>query len=231
MEEKRIMNKKAVYITVSVIVCSVLMCLVDGVMQPSYPVKSAIKVCLFLIVPLCYFIINRSEFPAFKALFKPKKRDMLIALGLGVLVYGFIVGGYFVLRGIIDFSGIVANLDGKTGINAGNLLYVAIYMSFVNSFLEEFLFRGFAFITLKRKTSRRFAYIFSSVMFAFYHSGVTAGYFNIGVFILTLVGLVAAGVIFDFLNERSGSIYTSWIVHMFANFGTNTAGFIILGVI
>lgn len=229
--EKKHLSKKSLYIVISVIVCSALMCLVDGVMQPSYPIKSAIKIFLFLIVPFCYFVVNRSELAAFKSLFIPKKRDMLIALGLGALVYGFIVGGYFLLRGIIDFSGIVANLDGKTGINAGNLLYVAIYMSFINSFLEEFLFRGFAFITLKRDSTRRFSYIFSSVMFAFYHSGVTAGYFNIGIFLLTLVGLVAAGVIFDFLNERSGSIYTSWIVHMFANFGTNTAGFVILGVI
>lgn len=231
MEKKKTINSKALYIIIAVTVCSVVMSLVDGIMQPSYPVKSAIKVCLFLVVPLCYFIINRPELNEFRQLFKPKKRSILIALGLGVFVYGFIVGGYFVLRGIIDFSGIVANLDGKTGINAGNLLYVAIYMSFINSFLEEFLFRGFGFMVLKKHTVGYFAYFFSALFFAIYHSGVTAGYFDIGVFLLTLAGLVAAGVIFNFLDDKSESIYTSWIVHMFANFGTNTAAFVILGVI
>ena len=231
LEKTKKINIKAIYIVISVIVCSVLMSLVDGILQPDYFFKSIIKVCLFLLVPMGYFLINRSELPDFQSLFRSEKRGVIIALGLGVLVYGFIVGGYFVLRGFIDFSSIALGLDERTGINADNLLYVALYMSFVNSFLEEFLFRGFAFISLKKQTSRGFAYIFSALMFAIYHSGVTAGWFNIGIFLLTLLGLVIAGFVFSFLDEESGNIYTSWIVHMFANFGTNTAGFIILGVI
>ena len=60
---------------------------------------------------------------------------------------------------------------------------------------------------------------------------MTAGWFNIGIFVLALVGLMLAGIIFNFLDEKSESIYTSWVVHMFANFGINTVGFILFGMI
>ena len=229
--EKRKANIRALYMILSVIICSLAMSLVDGVWQPGYFIKSIIKIGLFLIVPLIYFLVNRSDISEIRTLFKPKPRSILIALGFGILVYGFIVGGYFLLRGVIDFSGIAASLGEEAGVSADNFVYVSIYISLVNSFLEEFFFRGFSFACLKKSTSRGLAYIFSSLMFALYHSGMTAGWFNIGIFVLALVGLMLAGIIFNFLDEKSESIYTSWVVHMFANFGINTVGFILFGMI
>ena len=35
----------------------------------------------------------------------------------------------------------------------------------------------------------------------------------------------------DYLNELNNNIYSSWFVHMFANFAINTVGFILFGVI
>ena len=231
MSEKRRVNMKAVYTVLSVIICSAAMSLVDGVIQPKYFVKSLIKICLFLIVPVVYFLVNRKDLPTFKSLFKPRGRDVAVALGLGAVVYAFIVGGYFLVRGFIDFSNVASGLGESAGVSADNFLYVSTYISFVNSFLEEFFFRGFAFISLKKETSRGFAYVFSALAFALYHSGMTSGWFNIGIFALTLAGLMIAGFIFNFLNERSRNIYTSWIVHMFANFGINTVGFILFGML
>ena len=229
--KKRKANARAVYMILSVIICSLVMSFVDGVLQPGYFIKSIIKIGLFLIVPLIYFCINRSEIAAVKSLFKPKRSSILVALGMGAVVYGFIVGGYFLLRGVIDFSGIAASLGEEAGVSADNFIYVSIYISLVNSFLEEFFFRGFSFACLKKSTSRGLAYIFSSLMFAIYHSGMTAGWFNVGIFLLALAGLMIAGAIFNFLDEKSESIYTSWVVHMFANFGINTVGFILFGMI
>ena len=224
-------NKKSIYAMLSVIICAAVMSIVDGVIQPQYFVKSAIKILLFLLVPMMYFVVNREETGEVKQLFQPRAKHIAIALGLGALVYSFILGGYFLLRGVIDFSGVASQLTESAGVSADNFIYVSLYISFVNSFLEEFLFRGFAFFTLKRLTSRKLAYIFSALAFALYHCGMTAGWFNIGIFALTLAGLFIAGVIFNFLNEKSGNIYTSWVVHMCANFAINTIGFILFGMI
>lgn len=40
--------------------------------------------------------------------------------------------------------------------------------------------------------------------------------------------LPAGGLIFNWLNEKLGCIYGSWLTHMFANFAINTIGFLLL---
>ena len=101
----------------------------------------------------------------------------------------------------------------------------------MNSFLEEFFFRGFGFITLKKYTTRKVAYIFSSVLFAIYHVGMLVGMFGFGALLLLLFGLIIGGCIFNFLNELNDNVYPSWFVHMFANFAINTVGFILFGIL
>ena len=98
---------------------------------------------------------------------------------LGIGVYIIIVGSYFLTRNIIDFSNVTSSLSKNMGITSTNFIYVSLYISLMNSFLEEFFFRGFGFITLKKYTSRKTAYLFSSVLFAIYHIGMLVGMFNI----------------------------------------------------
>lgn len=218
------------YVMISVIFCAVAMSLVDGVIQPPYALKSVIKVVLFLLVPFTYFALHQKDWGQVRALFVPQKRDLLIALALGAGVYGFILGGYLLLTKLYDISELVLKLTADAGVGADNFVFVSIYISLVNSMLEEFLFRGFAFLTLKKLTNRRFAYIFSALIFAIYHFGMMAAG-NIWISLLALIALFVAGCMFNWLNERSGNIITSWLVHMFANFAINTIGFMIFGII
>lgn len=218
------------YVMVSVIFCAVAMSFVDGVIQPPYAVKSAIKVVLFLLVPFTFFALCQKDWGQVRALFVPAKRDFLIALALGAGVYGVILGGYLLLTKLYDISELVLKLTADAGVGADNFVFVSVYISLVNSMLEEFLFRGFAFITLKKLTTRRFAYMFSSLVFAVYHFGMMAAG-SIWISLLALIALFVAGCMFDWLNERSGNIITSWLVHMFANFAINTVGFMIFGII
>lgn len=102
-----------------------------------------------------------------------------------------------------------------------------IGISFVNSFLEEFFFRGFSFLSLKECLNRNLAYTFSSAMFALYHIAMTVGWFSLPVVLLALLGLYIGGIIFNYINERFNTIYLSWLIHMFANFATNTIGYML----
>ena len=47
-------------------------------------------------------------------------------------------------------------------------------------------------------------------------------------FLLVMAGLTAGGLIFNHLNQRLGTVYISWLVHMCANFAINTVGFMLL---
>ena len=219
------------YVILSVVFSTMAMCVVDGVITPPYFLKSIIKIVLFLVLPMIYFILYKDKYDYLKRLFMPKKRDFLLAMLLCIGVYTVIIGAYFFLGSYIDLSTIRDSLTSGIGVNAQNFVYVAIYISFVNSLLEEFFFRGFAFLVLKQEINKRIAYIFSSAMFALYHLGMTSGWFNVFIYTLAMLGLFVGGCIFDFLNEKCENIYPSWLVHMFANFAINTIGFILFGII
>ena len=219
------------YAVVSVLLSTLLMCFVDGIISPPYLYKSIIKIVLFLLIPLGYFLLSKDKSAYLKKLFVPKKKDFLLALLLGIGVFAVIMIAYFFLGDYIDLSGIKESLTTGIGVTADNFVYVAIYISFVNSLLEEFFFRGYAFLILKEESGRKFAYIFSSAMFALYHVGMTSGWFNILIYILSMAGLFVGGCIFNYLNEKCENIYPSWLVHMCANFGINTIGFILFGII
>lgn len=222
-------KKRTAILTVMVAVCCIIMAIVDGVIQPDYAVKSAVKIALFLICPAIYLCIDKEL--KLREIFRPNKKGMKIAFGLCIPVYIVILGAYLLLKDVFDFSAITTSLTGNIGVNKSNFVFVALYISFINSLLEEFFFRGFAFLTLKNITTARFAYIFSAAMFALYHIAMMTGWFSITVFILALAGLFAGGLIFNCLNAKSGNIYTSWFVHMFANFAINTIGFMLFGII
>ena len=117
------------------------------------------------------------------------------------------------------------------GIDKNNFIFVTLYISFINSFLEEFFYRGYAFITLKKHINKKTAYIFSSSIFTIYHIGMLTDFFKFPEIILMIIGLFIGGCIFNYLNEKTNNIYPSWIVHMFTNFGINTIGFILFGII
>ena len=219
------------YAIFSVLLSTLLMCFVDGIISPPYIYKSIIKIVLFLLIPLGYFLLYKDKGAYLKKLFVPKKKDFLLALLLGIGVFAVIMIAYFFLGDYIDLNGIKESLTTGIGVTADNFVYVAIYISFVNSLLEEFFFRGYAFLILKEESGRKFAYIFSSAMFAFYHVGMTSGWFNILIYILSMIGLFIGGYIFNYLNEKCENIYPSWLVHMCANFGINTIGFILFGII
>jgi len=221
------MKKRSTSLVVAVaLLCGAVMALVDGVLKPGYAVKSVIKIALFLLVPLVASRADKSL--SYLSLLRPKKKGVLPALLLGVGIYVLIVGAYFAVSPFFDFSGIASSLTRDMGVTAENFLFVSLYISFVNSFLEEFFFRGFVFTNLKKLSGRGAAYWFSALVFSLYHVAMMVGWFSPLLFLLVMLGLAAGGFIFNFLNEKADTVYCSWLTHMFANFAINTVGFILL---
>jgi len=221
------MKKRTITLVLAVtIVCCLIMALVDGVLRPGYAVKSAIKAAMFMLMPLLASKIDKNV--CYLSLLRPGKRGLLPAIGLGIGIYAVILGGYFLVASFFDFSQIAGALTENVGVTKENFLYVSIYISFANSFLEEFFFRGFVFTNLKRLSGRRVAYLFSAGIFGLYHVAMMIGWFSAGLFLLVMAGLVIGGMLFNWLNEKLDTIYCSWLTHMFANFAINTIGFILL---
>ena len=224
------MKQRRIYVIASTVACALAMSFVDGVIQPPYGLKSFLKVVLFLLVPLGYFGHFRA-WDSLKALFLLKKRELAVALALGIGAFGVITGGYMVISRFFSLEEAIWQMTAEGGVNPGNFLYVSFYIALVNSMLEEFFFRGYAFLNLKSLTSRSFAYFFSAVLFAVYHLGMVSGNGNPLIWGGALILLTASGLILNALNEHSGSILTSWLLHMCANLGINAVGFYVFGMI
>lgn len=224
------MNKRRIAAIIAIVlVCCGVMAVVDGVIQPHYAVKSGIKVLLFLVLPVIYSVFDKEL--NLKELFKPNKKGMKAAITLCVPIYVVILGAYILLKDVFDFSAVTKSLTGNVGVSRDNFAFVALYISFVNSLLEEFFFRGFAFLVLRKIWKSSYAYAFSAAAFALYHIAIMTGWFSIGVYAITIGGLFAGGLIFNYLDAKSGNIYTSWLIHMFANFAVNTIGFMLFGIL
>ena len=222
------------------LVCCGSMALVDGVWQPGYAIKSAVKLAVFGITPL--IATRRWGLIPLKELFAFRKKGFFTALGLGLAIYALILGGYLLLRNVFDFSQVAGSLTKNAGVTKDNFLYVSLYISFVNSLLEEYFFRGFLFRNLcvpdgpdplvgtgvPDGPRQLLAHFTSAVLFAAYHIAMMLGWFGFGLNVLVLLGLTAGGLIFNRLGQKLGCIYASWLPHMFANFAINTIGFLLL---
>jgi len=206
-----------------------LMAIIDGIWQPGYAVKSVWKIVIFLGVPVLYSLKNKDI--RLIEVFSVKRKGIVTSILIGIGVYAFILACYFTIGSYFDFSKVTDALSEGVGVTKDNFIFVAIYISFINSLLEEFFFRGFVFLNLSRLADRKFAYIVSSFAFSVYHAAIMTGWFSVWLFALLLFSLMAAGIIFNRLNEKQGNIYTSWFVHMFANFAINTVGVILFKII
>lgn len=222
-------QKRSILIICTSVLCCAFMAVIDGVIKADYFVKSLIKLVVFIFIPFLLFIFEKKLL--LKSLFNFNCKKLKNIPILCVALYTLIICAYFLFKDFFDFSNITKSLSNNIGVSGQNFIYVSLYISFVNSMLEEFFFRGFVFMNLKKTLNRKWAYIFSALIFAIYHIAMMTDWFSIWVMIISLVGLFIGGLIFNFLNEESESIYPSWFVHMFANFAINTIGFILFGAL
>ena len=222
---------QGIWIIAFVALGCLMMYVVEVWIRPGYFTKSLIKMLVFAGLPL---LCPVGEGPAtlITTLFMPRQKKQLLRWAfVGALVYFGLLGGYGLLRSLIDLEQIAARLGGNLGVNRGNFIYVALYISFINSLLEEFFFRGFAFLHLKKYLPLWAAHTFSGLAFALYHVAILTGWFPPLLFVAIILGLWLTGVFFNLLDRAGESIYPSWVVHLCANLAINTIGLSMFGLI
>ena len=224
------MTSKKSIITIFIALACISMYLIESYIKPMYVLKSLYKILLFAGLPLLYSAFDKEV--KFKEYFIiHDKRQIKIALALGLSVYLLVQVGYFILKGFINLDNISMVLENNLSINKDNFILVSLYISFINSLLEELFFRGFGFLTLNKFLSKKYSYAISAFAFSIYHVSILANWFNAVIYVLFIIGLFGTGLFFNFLNDKYNNIYNSWIVHMCANFSINTIGFIMFGLI
>ncbi len=216
-------KKSAVVVLLLSLALCVCMGLVDAVLSPPYAIKSAIKLVLFGAVPVLYLVAAKSFEP--RKLLSLKKQHAKLIAPLAVGIFAVILVAFFALRNFIDFSSVTNSLTADAGVTRENFIFVALYIALINSFLEEFFFRGFCFFGL-RPLGLPFAYAASALLFSAYHVAFMDGWLSPVIFALALFGMALGGGIFAFLNHKTESLLPSYLVHMASNLATNLIGII-----
>ena len=217
-------TKKSIFmITLIVLVC-IVMAIIETIIEPTYFVKSVLKIVFFLFLPLVFMKLQKER--VFADGFSLNKKRIIKLLGLGLIIYVIIMAAFFITKRIFNYSSLVNSLSADQKVSQNSFILIALYISFCNSLLEEFLFRFVAFIKLSEYTTKNVAYIFSSWMFALYHIAMIGSSFPVSLLLLALVGLAVGGGIFNYVDDKSRNIYNSWIIHMFADFAIMTIWYI-----
>jgi len=146
----------------------------------------------------------------------------------GVLALIVILGGASVYGLLFNTNALEAQINSASKSTA-DFLPVALYIVFINTLLEEIFFRGFVFLTVYRNGSPVFAYAFSSLLFAVYHSYIFSTKFPIGLVLLAMAGLSIAGFMLSRLNVRANNIYNSYLTHALASAGIMLIGLYVYG--
>ena len=220
------MQKKKYTIIAIIAFACLSMGIVDAFLMPGYVIKSIAKITLFLTLAIGYFIANK-DLQLLKSILTPSKKGFLISLCAGLALLTLLLGLFFACRNLLNLQQFASTIRESAGVNKDNFLSVTIYICLINSFLEEFFFRGFAFLTLKKVSNRKTAYIVSAMFFSLYHAAMMVGS-SIVLIVLSLLGLFVGGLIFNFINEKYDNIYMSWIVHLCANIALNMIGYILM---
>ncbi len=217
-------TKKSLWLIITVIICCTAMAVIEIIIEPAYFVKSLLKIILFLFIPIIFIKLQKEK--VFLDSFSLNKKDVLKLSGLGLIIYVIIMVAFLLTKGFFDYSSLVNSLSADQNVLHSSFVLIALYISFCNSLLEEFLFRFIAFIKLSEYTSKRVAYIFSACSFSLYHVAMIGGSFPFPLLMLALVGLAIGGGIFNYVDAKNKNIYNSWIIHMFADFALMTVWYI-----
>lgn len=208
---------KEKYILFSSLLACICLYIVEQYLGVSYIIKTLIKILLFGGLPFIYMKFTRRVKAAEELNFSQfGKKQLKLGLIFGLISFFVIFIAFFIFKGTINFNDIVSNLRDKN-ITPANFIFIGLYITFGNSFLEEFFFRGFIFLNLYNIKRVKLAYTYSSLLFGLYHIAIFKTWFSLWMIMLCLLGLIVIGFVFDWLDTKSDNFINSWIVHILAD--------------
>lgn len=159
-----------------------------------------------------------------------KQREIIAGISLGLLMFGAIMATYLLLgKQWIDLRDIRAKAT-EVGITSLGV-YVAgfFYWSFINSAIEECIWRGFVYSQCRVLMNSMTAVVMSAIFFTLHHSIALYGYTNNWLVVgLGSLGVFVAGAIWSFCYRTYNSIVPGYISHILADIAIGIIGWDLL---
>ena len=180
------------------------------------------KVILFLGPALWWFGIQKNK------LTWPRLSKE--GLGLGMLT-GFILGSiiflsyWFIARPLMDFSSLGHMLSAAGIDSLPKYIGLVLYLSLINSLIEEYVFRWFIIEQLKKLVPAFYAVALSGLIFTVHHTVVLVAYVPWYFNMLASLGVFTGGLLWSYLYYRYQQLWPAYLSHIGADIGVFLVGY------
>lgn len=183
---------------------------------------SSLYKILFLILPLVYCRTQAISVRREILKFHHWRQSLGMAAGLGLAAAAIFWGAYLGLGDrLLDKEKISQSVTHLFVTNAQTIVYIAPITVFLNSLVEEFFYRGFAFGLLVRR-HRLIGYLLPAAAFAMQHVLFFWQWMQWIPFSIAVSGLLVFALVLQRLYEKADSLVAPWVVHMFGDIALMT---------
>jgi len=142
------------------------------------------------------------------------KKSISHAVGGGFFFSTIYAGAFFLFKDVLPHEEIIAQLNSAAAINSTNIMWIGIYIIFINSLLEEFFWRGFFFDEVSTLSGKLTGYILTGVGFTLYHVVYLYQWFSyLGLFALACIGLFCYSLFMCMIFQKYRDLFTCWVIH------------------
>jgi membrane protease YdiL (CAAX protease family) len=168
------------------------------------------------------------------AAWRPTPRGLPLGLGFGGIVSLAILAGFF---GFLRHQHhlmqhtpeqVRAKLSGLGCDQPATFLALAVFLSVAHALLEEYYWRWFLFGELRRRIPHGWANFLGGLAFMSHHVVILAVYFPGRFWLLAAplsLGVAIGGWFWNWLYDRTGSVYPGWVGHVLIDAAIMVAGY------
>ncbi len=190
----------------------------------------ASKVVQFILPAVWIFVVLREPFSTRKITLE----NAIAGLKTGVIFFVLTLVAYFFIFERFDLlagsSDAITQKIGEFGVTSPlSFILMAVYISALHSFLEEYYWRWFVFRKLREFMGFGASVVISSVGFTLHHI-VVIGYYAPANYAAVLIPLASfsvfiAGVVWAYQYEQSRSLWVVWISHLLTDAALMVVGY------
>ena len=145
---------------------------------------------------------------------RPRLGGFRVAAMLGLLLSAVILGAYGIGGWRLIDVGTMRAAAARAGLGDWRVyLGGTLYWIFVNSLLEEYVWRWFVFRQCENLVGARLAVWLAAGLFTVHHVVTLQVYFSWTVTLLCTLGVLAGGAVWSWCYARYRSIWPGWLSH------------------
>ena len=159
----------------------------------------------------------------------PSVRALKWGAGSGLLMALGIFGAYWLLaRPVIDFTALAGLMASFSLDSVWTYLGLVVYLTLVNSLVEEYVFRWFMQTQLNQIVPVIGAAAGAAAVFTLHHTVVLAAYIPWQFNLLASLGIFLGSMIWSWMYRKTGNLWSAYISHIGADIGVFAIGYHVL---